>query len=138
VTDPDSFRELLVEHRTVQVSKLVDGELLGGLSPEASAKVVEHAVLGAMLFELRDYVWSEHLVEQSQTVSWQTPASWWDHWKLDHREGRLAWLVARLAPVSWHHEQETVRFDAYEAYPQAHTVLGAHVRHEQIIRTRER
>lgn len=33
---------------------------------------------------------SDHRVEK--------PLTWWDHWKVAHKHGRLAWLVKRMLP----------------------------------------
>lgn len=63
---------------------------------------------------LRTYMMSERIQEATEEVTFQYPASWWQHFKA---ECFPEWLK-RLCPPRMATEQKVVRFEVREVYPQ--------------------
>lgn len=88
----------------------------------ASFSVQEHMgrdmILGLSAEVLRD-----HIVDEVQTVTLEVPASWWQHFKADHRDRfGFRWFVKRF-PILLETWNKEVRFDRYYNYPDARISL---------------
>lgn len=90
-----------------------------------STEVVREA--GRLWVRLQADVLTDHLppeqVTESTSVTFQAPASWWQHFKAQHGSARwLSWLVRRR-PVRYETEQKTVTvvvdLNRFRVFPQA-------------------
>lgn len=72
-----------------------------------------------MILGLSAEVLRDHIVNEVQTVTLEVPASWWQHFKADHRDRfGFRWFVKRF-PILWETWNKEVRFDRYYDYPDA-------------------
>jgi hypothetical protein len=78
----------------------------------------------SMIVEMTAYVTAHRLARETQTVTFEVPASWWQHWKQD---AAPEWLRRRW-PVRTRRLSRTVRFETFRAYP------DAQVPHAEILR----
>jgi hypothetical protein len=74
---------------------------------------------GDMLLGLTAEVLRDHIVNEIQTVTLEVPASWWQHFKSDHRNRfGFRWFVKRF-PILLETWTKDVTFDRYYDYPDA-------------------
>lgn len=87
----------------------------------------------SLVYRLKGYVLAERLppetVSDSRDVTFDVPASWWQHWKQSHAAAWYArWLVKRR-PVKHHRVVKrvalTVDLERYRTYPEARVSLPA-------------
>jgi hypothetical protein len=125
------------------------------LSPSVAESVElrtwQDDLFGGMVYEIRAHVLAEKLppeqvtksttIEDTQVVNYPTPATWWDHWKVDHADRWWAGWFARRFPPAIEARAKTVEFkrdvtltvdlQRYRSYPEATFVpppnLGAPV-----------
>jgi hypothetical protein len=80
---------------------------------------VQEQMGGDMLLGLTAEVLRDHIVNEIQTVTLEVPASWWQHFKSDHRNRfGFRWFVKRF-PILLETWTKDVTFDRYYDYPDA-------------------
>lgn len=89
-------------------------------------------LLDILMLRMSTYVWTEKLAEESQEVTHEVPATWFQHLKQDHAP---AWVLRRW-PVRMSAITTVVRFTRSAAYPGADikipSPLGAPVLWEDV------
>jgi len=84
----------------------------------ANYNVIEDELTGLMV-RLVSEVLTEHIVSETQTAELDVPASWWQHFKQDHRDRWFMRRFVRRWPVAYTTWQTEVRFSRYATYPNA-------------------
>lgn len=123
-----SFETVLLERLRVGVQQAVSGELAHSVEVEAYA---DH-ITNSMIYQLTAHVLAERLPtetdRQAIPLSYDVPATWWQHWKADHPRAAKR---LRLKPVRMETHTRTVHtavdISRYWTYPEAkrlHTDFG--------------
>lgn len=71
--------EPLLEWLKVKASTAVDLQVLRDAQVDVRPDIADRLIVN-----LRAYVLAEHLASTTQTDTLNVPATWWDHWKIDH------------------------------------------------------
>jgi hypothetical protein len=113
---PDS-REFT--QRVLQIVKVQAHQIIPDYVARTANFTMHEQVGGDMLLGLSAEVLRDHIVDETQTVTLETPATWWQHFKADHRD-RLGfrWLIKRF-PIRWETWTKYVTFERYYDYPDA-------------------
>jgi hypothetical protein len=107
-----------------------------GYTTQASIRFTElrDDIRQMMIHKLEAAVLTERLIDEDYTASTFVPASWWQHWKLDHpRLRRLIWCSEARRPVQMTERTLTVHLDRLALRPYstiAMPTLGPVVYHE--------
>ena len=84
----------------------------------ARFELVEDEAHG-LLVRLVSEVLRERFVSEVQTAELRVPATWWDHFKVDHGHRWFMRRFVRRFPVKWTVWSKRVYFDLYNTYPNA-------------------
>jgi hypothetical protein len=109
--------QLLLTQLAVKVSRAMP-QLGSFTSEKAHLEAVKNEAFGMML-ELRSAVLGAQILSDTQAVSIEYPATWWQHLKQDHAP---AWFTRRW-PVRMTRRVAEVNFTRYDTYPMADVPL---------------
>lgn len=92
---------------------------------------LERTLVGTLAVRLTAEVLTDQLppktVEQTRVVEFETPATWWQHWKLDHATSWYAGWLVRRRPVRMRRENRaltlSVNLERFRHYPQSTVVV---------------
>lgn len=128
-------KQLVLDRERIGTYRIISRYVL----ENAEFKAVERAAED-MLVELVSEVLTERVVNESQGIGYEVPASWWQHFKDTYRN---TWWLRRLVkrrPVVWSSYTKTVTFNAKRLYPNADvpkqiTPLGRPIIYETVTET---
>ena len=105
--------------RVLRIVKVGTSQIIPGHVARTAEFTVTEQMGGDMLLGLSAEVMRDHIVNETQTVTLETPATWWQHFKSDHRDRfGFRWLIKKF-PIRWETWTKTVTFDRYYDYPDA-------------------
>lgn len=126
--------------RVLQIAKVGAGQIIPAYVARTAEFTMQEQMGSDMLLSLSAEVLRDHIVDEVQTVTLEVPATWWQHFKADHRDRfGFRWLL-RWRPIRWDTWTKEVRFDRYYDYPDAGIALpedhfGKFIVNEQITQT---
>ena len=103
-------------YRAVNRELLDDAQFVGRT---ADTSFMADYVGNTMAVQLRAYVLAEKVHDDFRVLKFDSPASWWQHFKLTYFP---RWLLRRR-PVRFTTTEKTVHLEAYHGYPDARIAL---------------
>jgi hypothetical protein len=84
---------------------------------------VQEQIGSDMLLGLTAEVLRDHIVNEIQTVTLEVPATWWQHFKADHRDRFGFRRFIKRFPIRRETWTKNITFDRYYDYPDASIAL---------------
>lgn len=108
-------KDVTLERLKVTVQKVLTGHVLMTTELESC----RNEVINDLVFRLKAELMAEKLEDRKQTVTFEFPKSWWQHFKQEYFP---KWLLNRF-PVKLTSCEKTVIFKRYATYPELPVVF---------------
>lgn len=112
---PNNFEKVTLQKVKLAATQYLAGEALQNLE----ITTWPDRISNALAYQLRTFVMGEKVHEIEKSVSFEYPATWWEHLKWNHAP---TWFKTRY-PVKMKKFKRTVKFEQIQCFPKMNQML---------------